>query len=112
MATKCAEWDKRAGSPGQPVVTVEPLVENLLSRIHNLEHIFRQVEGTISVFIKHNKISFSTPQVRAIFDDLVEKWREEAAQPIGKRGVGRPRVGSPKSRLPLVTDSAIPEVQV
>ena len=93
----------KKGRPPAPIVCSTPksdaLAERLQSRIDELESIFRQIEGTITVFIKTKKLFFSAPQTQAIFNDLLDKWREESRGGGGRRQ-GRPPTREAQSRLP------------
>lgn len=65
-------------------------LEILQKRVNDLEHIFRQVEGTIAVFVAHKKITFSNPQSKAAFNEILKKWREEYELPPGHSNTRRP----------------------
>ena len=65
-------------------------IDKVYARLDELEHIVRQIEGTIEVFVKQKKICFLNKDTEKTFHEVMDKWKHE----IGprKRGPRKRRV--------------------
>lgn len=62
-------------------------IKKVYARMEELEHICRQMNGTIEVFVKSGKIQFLNSDVEKTFHEIMAKWNSE----LGPRQPGRRR---------------------
>ena len=65
--------------------TLKGEIRKVYVRMGELEHICRQMNGTIEVFVKSGKIQFLNSDVEKTFYEIMAKWRVE----LGPKRPGR-----------------------
>ena len=65
------------GTNGQLTMLSNRETNKLYARLAELEHIVRQMEGTIEVFVEQKKICFLNLDVEKTFYEIMDKWKYE-----------------------------------